>query len=71
MTLEILNMMEERKSAKENTQKYNQIHRNIHHKIREIKNLWLASQCSEAEELQMKHAAFHFHNKLRKISSRR
>ncbi|XP_071653567.1 uncharacterized protein [Temnothorax longispinosus] len=46
MTPEILNMMEERKHAKEDTQKYNRIHRNIRHKIREAKNSWLANQCN-------------------------
>jgi len=46
---EILNMMEERRLAKRNMQKYNQIHQNICEKIRE--DSWLARQHREAEEL--------------------
>jgi len=56
MILEILSMMEERRLAKRNMQKYNQ----IHCKIRETKNSWLARQCRETEALHVKHDAFHF-----------
>jgi len=38
MTPETLNMMEERRLVKRNTQKYNRMHWNIRHKIREAKN---------------------------------
>jgi len=43
-------IIEERRLAKRNIQKYNYI-RNIHHKVRTIKNTWLVKQDREAEEL--------------------
>lgn len=69
MTEEILDMMEKRRLAKRNTQKYNEIHQDIRHKIREAKNVWIAEQCKEAEKLHKKHDNFNFHKKLKKITN--
>jgi DNA primase catalytic subunit len=60
-------MMEERRLARRNIQKYNQMHRNIYHKIRETKNTWLTRQYRKSKELHVKHDAFHFHKKLKKL----
>lgn len=65
ITTEILDMMEERRLAKGNTQKYNLIHRKIRRRIKEAKNVW--NQCRE--ELHAKHDAFNFHKKLKMITN--
>jgi len=68
MISEIFDMIEERRLAKRNIQKYNYI-RDIHHKVRTIKNTWLVKQDREAEELLL-NDAFYFHKKLKEITNK-
>jgi len=66
MTLEMLDMMEEKKLTKRNIQKYNQIHTLEHMPQDKRSKKYMARQCREAEKLRNR---FHFHKKLKKITN--
>lgn len=65
LTEEILDRMKERRIAKlkSPTDQCNIIHRNIHNKIRQAKEMWREEQYQKEERLHEKHDSFHFHKK--------
>ncbi|KAK9885673.1 hypothetical protein WA026_012435 [Henosepilachna vigintioctopunctata] len=67
MTKKIFNRMEDRRIAKleNNDIKYNEIHKDIRHKIRQAKKQRLTEQCHEAERLHEMHDSFNFHKKFK------
>lgn len=71
MTTEILGLMEERRLAKNNTEKYKQIERVINKKIKEAKELWMADKCLEIEELAAKYDSHNMHKKIKEIVGNR
>ncbi|XP_030747721.1 craniofacial development protein 2-like [Sitophilus oryzae] len=68
ITNEILLLMDERRKAKNNKDKYRDLQRQIRSKIRIAKNEWLKKECREIEQLQHKHDDFNLHKKLKETA---
>ncbi|CAG9841161.1 unnamed protein product [Diabrotica balteata] len=72
MTVEILELMEERRKHKaKDLDKYKEIKRNIRKKIREAKERWLSDRCKEIEDLDKKYDSFNLHKKIKKMTGSR
>ncbi|GFO31383.1 RNA-directed DNA polymerase from mobile element jockey-like [Plakobranchus ocellatus] len=70
MTEEILNMMEERKCAKGNKEKYEQIHKKVQEKCNMSKENWINEKCKEIEQ-QRKHAPQTMYRNIEEITGNR
>ena len=68
MTDDILQMMEERRKAKNNPIEYDQIHREIRRKIREAKEKWMMERCEEIEQLQQAGDLRGIHQKVKELA---
>ncbi|GFO16281.1 craniofacial development protein 2-like [Plakobranchus ocellatus] len=70
MTEEILNMMEERRCAKGNKEKYEQIHKKVQEKCNMSKENWVNEKCKEIEQ-QRKHAPQTMYRNIEEITGKR
>lgn len=61
MTLEILELMNERRTHKANRAVYAELNRRIQRKCREAKEQWMSEKCSEIERLQERHDTFNLY----------
>lgn len=69
MTMEILQLMNERRSHRNrNNREYGNIHCTIRRKIREAKEEWAKDACKEIEELQERHDYYNIHKKVREVA---
>jgi len=70
MTVEILQLMEERRQHKDkDAQKYKEIQNIIRRKIKLAKENWLNNKCGEIEELIRKNDNFSLHKKLKEAAN--
>ncbi|GFO42831.1 endonuclease-reverse transcriptase [Plakobranchus ocellatus] len=67
---EILNMMEERRCAKGNKEKYEQIHKKVQEKCNMSKENWINEKCKEIEQ-QPKHAQQTMYRNIEEITGKR
>ncbi|GFO47314.1 endothelin-converting enzyme 1 [Plakobranchus ocellatus] len=70
MTEEILNLMEERRCAKGNKEKYEQIHKKVQEKCNMSKENWINEKCKEIEQ-QRKHAPQTMYRNIEEITGKR
>ncbi|GFO24946.1 endonuclease-reverse transcriptase [Plakobranchus ocellatus] len=70
MTEEILNLMEERRCAKGNKEKYEQIHKKVQEKCHMSKENWINEKCKEIEQ-QRKHAQQTMYRNIEEITGKR
>ncbi|GFO36321.1 endonuclease-reverse transcriptase [Plakobranchus ocellatus] len=70
MTEEILNLMEERRCAKGNKEKYEQIHKKVQGKCNMSKENWINEKCKEIEQ-QRKHAPQTMYRNIEEITGKR
>ncbi|GFO33983.1 RNA-directed DNA polymerase from mobile element jockey-like [Plakobranchus ocellatus] len=70
MTEEILNLMEERRCAKGNKEKYEQIHKKVQEKCTMSKENWINEKCKEIEQ-QRKHAPQTIYRNIEEIIGKR
>ncbi|GFN93424.1 craniofacial development protein 2-like [Plakobranchus ocellatus] len=70
MTEEILNLMEERRCAKGNKEKYEQIHKKVQEKCNMSKENWINEKCKEIEQ-QRKHAPQTMYRNIEEITRKR
>ncbi|GFO08712.1 endonuclease-reverse transcriptase [Plakobranchus ocellatus] len=70
MTEEILNMMEERRCAEGNKEKYEQIHKKVQEKCNMSKENWINEKCKEIEQ-QRKHAPQTMYRNIEEITGKR
>ena len=70
MTQDILKLMEERRQAKSNVEKYNALNREIKTKCNEAKESWINDQCQEIEKHQNKDSKY-MHSKIKEVSGRK
>ncbi|GFO07611.1 RNA-directed DNA polymerase from mobile element jockey-like [Plakobranchus ocellatus] len=68
-TEEILNLMEERRCAKGNKEKYEQIHKKVQEKCNMSKENWINDKCKEIEQ-QRKHAPQTLYRNIEEITER-
>lgn len=69
MNDDILHLMEERRSFKnQDQQKYQLINKEIRKKIRAAKEAWFVNQCKEVEELQKRHDTFNLHKRVKELT---
>lgn len=68
MTEKILQMMEERRSAKKDSQRYKVINKQIQKEIRKANESWIQEQCREIESLQEKYDSFNVHRKVKEAA---
>lgn len=62
MNDEILKMMDERrKHRSNNTDEYKRLNKDIRHKIREARKVWMKKQCEDIERLEKLHDNFNLH----------
>ncbi|GFO24671.1 RNA-directed DNA polymerase from mobile element jockey-like [Plakobranchus ocellatus] len=69
-TEEILNLMEERRCAKGNKEKYEQIHKKVQEKCNMSKENWINEKCKEIEQ-QRKHAPQTMYRNIEEITGKR
>ncbi|GFO36752.1 endonuclease-reverse transcriptase [Plakobranchus ocellatus] len=70
MTEEILNFMEEKRCAKGNKEKYEQIHKKVQEKCNTSKENWINEKCKEIEQ-QRKHAPQTIYRNIEEITGKR
>ncbi|GFO32339.1 endonuclease-reverse transcriptase [Plakobranchus ocellatus] len=70
MTEEILNLMEERRCAKGNKEKYEQIHKKVQEKCNMSRENWINEKCKEIEQ-QRKHAPQTLYRNIEEITGKR
>ncbi|GFO04846.1 craniofacial development protein 2 [Plakobranchus ocellatus] len=70
MTEEILNLMEERRCAMGNKEKYEQIHKKVQEKCNMSKENWINEKCKEIEQ-QRKHAPQTMYRNIEEITGKR
>ncbi|GFN96473.1 RNA-directed DNA polymerase from mobile element jockey-like [Plakobranchus ocellatus] len=70
MTEEILNLMEKRRCAKGNKEKYEQIHKKVQEKCNMSKENWINEKCKEIEQ-QRKHAPQTMYRNIEDITGKR
>ena len=70
MTDEILNLMENRRELKRNSEEYETVHRMIRTKCKEAKELWLTKSCREVEDFHGKDLRS-MYKKINEITGRR
>ncbi|GFO15032.1 craniofacial development protein 2-like [Plakobranchus ocellatus] len=69
MTEEILNLMEERRCAKGNKEKYEQIHKKVQEKCNMSKENWINEKCKEIEQ-QRKHTPQTMYRNIEEITGK-
>ncbi|KAL3278501.1 hypothetical protein HHI36_023898, partial [Cryptolaemus montrouzieri] len=67
MTVEIMQLMNERRLLKNVPDRYGEVDTIIRRKIKEAKQKWSQEQCDEAERLARLHDSFNFHKKVKEI----
>ena len=70
VSTDILDMMEKRKRAK-NTQRYDEINRQVKRACKISKETWLEAQCQEIENLEKQHLTRQMHETIRMVTNRR
>ncbi|GFO06939.1 endonuclease-reverse transcriptase [Plakobranchus ocellatus] len=70
MTEEILNLMEERRCAKGNKEKYEQIHKKVQEKCNMSKENWINEKCKEIEQ-QRKHVPQTMYRNIEELTGKR
>ncbi|XP_072384560.1 uncharacterized protein [Diabrotica undecimpunctata] len=68
MTDDILDLMEQRRLAKNNETLYNSIQKEIRRKIREAKSQHLAKHCHDIEELENRYDTFNMYKKVKEAA---
>ena len=70
ITEEILNLMDERKKAK-NTPAYKSLHKKVQNKCREAREQWINSKCEEIEECNRNNSTKRMHEEINLLSGSR
>lgn len=68
MTNEIIDLMEQRRAAKNNKNLYKELQKTVRQKIRQAKAQKLTEQCTEIEELEAKYDAFNMYKKIKEAA---